>query len=56
MSAEAYSLDATRRYVRELYPVLLDAHGNVIDGNSRLDSYPNWRTEKLSHIETPAQL
>jgi len=56
MSAEAYNLGASRRYVRELYPVILDAHGNVIDGNSRLDVDPRWRTETLGHIETPAQL
>jgi len=56
MSAEAYNLGASTRYVQELYPVLLDAHGNVIDGNSRLDAKPSWRTETHDDIQTPAQL
>jgi len=56
MTAEAYSLELTRRYVEELYPVLLDAHGNVIDGFNRLDHVPGWRTETRSSITTPAQL
>jgi len=43
--AEVYNLAETRRSVDELYPVLLDAHGNLIDGNSRLDAAPGWRTE-----------
>ena len=53
---EKYDLDRSRQSVQELYPVLLDAHGNVIDGYHRLDVDPNWRTEKLDHIKTPAQL
>jgi len=51
-----YDLAETRRSVDELYPVLLDAEGNVIDGNHRLDVHPNWRTETLPNIKTRVQL
>jgi len=53
---ERYDLTESRRSVRELYPVLLDAHGNVIDGFHRLRADPDWRTETLEHIKTPTQL
>jgi len=53
---EAYDLAETRRSVDELYPVLLDAHGNLIDGNSRLDAVPGWRTETRENIRTRSQL
>jgi len=53
---ERYDLTESRRSVRELYPVLLDAHGNVIDGFHRLRAAPGWRTETLEHIRTPTQL
>jgi hypothetical protein len=51
-----YDLGLSRRSVRELYPVLLDAHGNVIDGFHRLRVDPGWRTETLGHVRTPTQL
>ena len=54
--AEVYNLAETRRSVDELYPVLLDAHGNLIDGNSRLDAVPGWRTETRENIRTRSQL
>ena len=56
MMEERYDLTESRRSVRELYPVLLDAHGNVIDGFHRLRADPEWRTETLEHIRTPTQL
>lgn len=52
----SYDLAETRRSVDELYPVLLDAHGNLIDGNSRLDAAPGWRTETRDNIRTRSQL
>ena len=51
-----YDLGVSRRSVRELYPVLLDALGNVIDGFHRLRIDPGWRTETLGHVLTPTQL
>jgi len=59
MSGDAetpYNLAETRRSLDELYPVLLDAHGNLIDGNSRLDAVPGWRTETREKIRTRSQL
>jgi len=53
---ENYDIAETRRSVDELYPVLLDAHGNLIDGNSRLDAVPGWRTETRENIRTRSQL
>jgi hypothetical protein len=53
---ERYDLGESKHSVRELCPVLLDAHGNVIDGYHRLRADPGWRTETLEHIRTPTQL
>ena len=38
-----------------LYPVLLDRHGNVIDGMHRLTVDKNWPKIKLGNIETEEQ-
>jgi len=54
--SEGYDLQKSKKSVHELYPVLKDAHGNVIDGFHRLEADPNWKTETLEHIKTPAQL
>jgi hypothetical protein len=40
------------RRVGRLYPVLLDKHGNVIDGEHRLAADPNWPKMRLDHIES----
>ena len=56
MSEERYDLKESKRSVQELYPVLRDAYGNVIDGNHRLEADPKWRSETLKHIRTPTQL
>lgn len=56
MTEERYDLKESKRSVRELYPVLKDAHGNIIDGFHRLREVPEWRTETLEHIKTPTQL
>lgn len=52
------SLYSLRRSVEEigiLYPILLDAHGGVIDGFHRLRENPNWPAFKLEHIDTKAK-
>lgn len=56
MSEERYDLKESKRSVRELYPVLKDAHGNIIDGFSRLEADPSWRQETREYIKTPVQL
>ena len=42
--------------IGQLYPVLVDAKGNVIDGFHRLEADPNWRREKLPEIDTKEKL
>jgi hypothetical protein len=42
--------------IGQLYPVLLDAKGNVIDGFHRLEVNPNWKTQKLEKIDTEEKL
>ena len=51
-----YDLAESKRRVRELYPVLVDAHGNIVDGFHRLEADPGWERRTLEHIRTPAQL
>ena len=54
--AEEYDISKTLKYVKYLYPILLDAHGNIIDGDHRSKIDPNWPTITLEHIKTPTQL
>lgn len=42
--------------IGQLYPVLVDAEGNVIDGFHRIEADPNWRREKLPEIDTEEKL
>ena len=56
MSEEGYDLKKSKEALYELYPVLKDAYGNVIDGFHRLDADPKWRTETLERIDTPTAL
>ena len=50
-----YDLKKSKK-IGQLYPVLLDAKGNVIDGFHRLEADPNWRTEKLPEVNTEEKL
>jgi hypothetical protein len=49
-------LRLSSRRVGRLYPVLLDKHGNVIDGKHRLAADENWPKVRLEHIETDKQM
>lgn len=42
--------------IGQLYPVLEDAKGNVIDGLHRLEADPNWRRERLQEVDTEEKL
>lgn len=53
--SEEYDLKGSEK-VGQLYPVLVDADGNVIDGFHRLDADPNWRKEKLENIDSEEKL
>jgi hypothetical protein len=55
-SSGEYSLADSRKNINELYPVLVDAHGNIIDGNSRIDAFPRWRREVRKDIKSESQL
>ena len=50
-----YDLKKSKK-IGQLYPVILDAKGNVIDGIHRLEADPRWRTEKLAEIDTEEKL
>jgi len=52
MSSEDYDLYKSERKIGQLYPVLIDARGKVIDGLHRLNIDSKWRTETLEHIDT----
>jgi hypothetical protein len=42
--------------IGQLYPVLVDAKGNVIDGFHRLEADPNWRRQRIREIDTEEKL
>lgn len=48
-------MDHSLQIVGQLYPVLRDAEGKVIDGKHRLDSDPNWFSRTLPHVKTEEQ-
>ena len=48
-------LKASSERVGRLYPVLLDRHGNIIDGMHRLAADENWPKIRLESVETEEQ-
>ncbi|MGA2681908.1 MAG: ParB/RepB/Spo0J family partition protein [Candidatus Bathyarchaeia archaeon] len=38
------------KFIGELYPVLKDARGNIIDGNHRLQADPNWEARIVPNV------
>lgn len=38
--------------IGRLYPILLDANGNIVDGLHRLEADPNWPKIRLDHIKS----
>jgi hypothetical protein len=42
--------------IGQLYPVLVDAEGNIIDGFHRLKADPNWRRERIKEVDTQEKL
>ncbi len=51
-----YSLAASKEGLGELYPVIKDKYGNIIDGFHRKGENANWREETLQWIDTPEKL
>ncbi len=48
-------LKSSSERIGQLYPVLVDRSGNIIDGEHRIDADPNWRRVTLENIETEKQ-
>jgi hypothetical protein len=46
----------SEKKIGQLYPILLDAHGNIIDGFHRRAADPNWKSIKLEWVKTPIDL
>ena len=46
-----YDLKKTIR-IGQLYPVLLDVKGNIIDGKHRMEVDPNWKSVILPEVDT----
>jgi len=42
--------------IGQLYPILIDHFGQIIDGEHRSKANPNWRRVKLDHIKTEKDL
>jgi hypothetical protein len=49
------SINNSSEVVGQLYPVLRDAKGKVIDGFHRLDSNPGWHSVTLDEVKTEEQ-
>jgi len=45
-------LKSSSEKIGQLYPILVDFHGNIIDGEHRFGADENWRRVKLEHIKT----
>jgi DNA-binding CsgD family transcriptional regulator len=54
---EEYDLKkSSEGQLKQLYPILLDAHGNVIDGFHRKEVDEKWPTITLGHIDNTVKL
>lgn len=56
LSDRAFDLKESARKIGKLYPILLDGHGNVIDGKRRLEADTNWPKIRLNEIKSKEQL
>lgn len=56
MSEKSYDLKKSVEGLGQLYPILIDAHGNIIDGFHRKEIDPKWPTVKLEHIDSTVKL
>lgn len=53
---ERYDLNESAKGIGQLYPVLVDKKGRVIDGFHRLQADPKWRVQPLDHIDSDEKL
>ena len=49
-------LNSSRRMIGQLYPVLVDAQGRIIDGHHRLEADKNWPRFCLDKVKTEKDL
>lgn len=56
MSDSLFDLKESSRRIGRLNPVLLDSHGNVIDGKRRLEADISWPKIRLNEIKSKEQL
>lgn len=56
MSEENYNLDASAKKLGKMYPILKDAHGNIIDGFHRQNVDPDWPTATVGSVDSPKTL
>ena len=54
--SEEYDLNKSESAVGQLYPILVDKKGNIIDGFHRDKADKNWKKLKLEHIDTEEKL
>lgn len=52
MNGMSFELKSSSKAIGQLYPVLLDYHGNIIDGEHRYSVDKGWKTMRLEHIRT----
>ena len=48
----ALELKSSSKRIGQLYPILVDYRGNIIDGEHRFGVDEKWRTVRLEHIKT----
>ena len=53
---EIIELQRSSDRIGQLYPVLIDYHGNIIDGEHRIRANKNWRKIKLENVKTEKEL
>lgn len=52
MKEESYDIKNSARIVGQLYPILVDSEGRIIDGFHRSKADPSWKKIKLDEIKT----
>jgi hypothetical protein len=52
MNSEDYDLKKSKSKIGEIYPVIKDAKGRIIDGKHRKEADPNWREEDHPEVDT----
>lgn len=51
-----YDLTLSKKAIGVLYPILRDAHGNIIDGFHRENADPDWPSITINLIDDPVKL